>query len=884
MAIPTVRAGHQVRVDICWSCHGQMIEALGEEDFLRNHRWDAGDDGYWRVTVASNQCARCTSGFWSFGGEGTKSVTVCLTSKQYYDATFAGCVGAVTNAPERVHGGSIQMSNMRHNTPDKDQKGDGLHAGALLTFWPYITSCLVSDDELVDKRSYRSHCFASCCGGTTHRLQKSVFVKLKSQAALIKKYDAEEAARVAEEAEEARVEAEQAAAARAAGSDGAGGIPARAWWTSGPLKRAVGEDGKPTKSLVLSGRHDRLSSKLPGVYFCLDTDTRPDLATEKDAIAIGFGPDAGRHFFANTPANLLHGIEKRMEEPRVPVTLTLTQISEMADIVAAHVKQIREDPLIDEICQYLLFGEKFEGLNGDASSKRWSPTRASEALMQAVARVQPEYKFTAAIKIEPMGDGKPPRVLIADGDIGAVMSAFSIGVLERWTIQRFGKQTIKGDAKAVVMDRIIKATEYRPPLHGGGFGDLYEGEILENDASAWDACCGQVLRDLTENQLLDAIYDRVAKYVAPYNLFTKARQQADKKKKLKLEQDARKVTVEMAYGNERINMDMLWSAMTKRMFRRSIDAIRRSGDRGTSILNWWVNRIVWLWVLCGPNGWKYVKVTVVVVQDIFGVRRRIELWFEGDDSFLWLAATVKGNRFTDAQIDVLHQRWVLCGMRPKLFLRTQGKSYDAAKKVWTDESEAEFCGWKFTTNDNGLEPGSACPDMPRLLAGCFYSTDKAAIKAAQVGDADGFGLAVGPALIARASQIATTCPSVAQWLLNLAGSLGDANLHQAEFSRDQIYKLGAGKELESTLPEGWKELNLNRFCDISYGTYLERTNLAVSSSLAAGGLECEARLAIAHKWVSTKDEWISFTEKLPLVGLMTTRADFEAILPPRMRK
>jgi len=595
---------------------------------------------------------------------------------------------------------------------------------------------------------------------------------------------------------------------------------------------------------------------------------------------VGFGPDAGKWFYANTPSNLQKGIEERMVIPHVPVTLTASEVEEIQQIVTELVDLIKNDKLIDEIAELTLFGEKFRGLNADLASKKWSPKRAAEALMQAVARVMPEYQFQAAIKLEPMKPGKAPRVLIADGDVGAVMSAFALGILERWTTARFGHQMIKGKAKNDVMEDIVNATEYRPRLHGGTLGDALRAFILENDGTAWDACCSAYLRELTENCLLDAIYERLTKYVCAYNEFSKARQRADKQKRLKLAQDARKVTVEMMMGNEKLDEQFLYHNMARKLFRTAIAAIRRSGDRGTSILNWWINKIIWTWVLGGSNGRRAVLRTAEVIIDIFGKRRRFLFWFEGDDSLIWLT----GDDFNELEMFVLQERWVRCGMRPKLFLRTNGRSYSVADQAWTDDSEAEFCGWKFTTCSTGLARGTACPDMPRLLANCFYSSDKAAIKAAKDGDMNAFAMSVGPALIARASQIATTCPSVAIWLLNLAGSLGDADLHQAHYTRDDIYRLGAEKDLEGLLPEGWKKVNLNRYCEISYGSFLDRANVAVHTSLSSGGLAREASLAIAHRWVDNVDEWNTFCDRLPLINLMTTRAEFEEVLPPRMRK
>ena len=124
MAAPTVRPLAGNTKELCVCCHAQLLDALTPQRFLSEKR--AGDDeGYWIVQIVVDRCEACAMSSLEtmsrkcleFIGHDTSTVAdVCLTAKQHAEAVTSTMVGAVANAPERVHNGNIQLANMRGNS------------------------------------------------------------------------------------------------------------------------------------------------------------------------------------------------------------------------------------------------------------------------------------------------------------------------------------------------------------------------------------------------------------------------------------------------------------------------------------------------------------------------------------------------------------------------------------------------------------------------------------------------------------------------------------------------------------------------------------------------------------------------------------------------
>ena len=299
--------------------------------------------------------------------------------------------------------------------------------------------------------------------------------------------------------------------------------------------------------------------------------------------------------------------------------LTLDERAEITAGTQKLIEQIQHDGglKVRKIASYLLFG--------DYKSKNWNLNRAELALNILIMQYQPDYQFTAAIKLEPMPPGKPPRMIVADGDSGAVMSAVVIGVLERFIVKIHKHRTIKGKQKGERIDEICRACNHTTPS-----GDRTRAFILENDGSAWDTCCSLALRDLTENPVMDAVYDLIQDFVTPSNAFYDQRSKANKGKTLKLGIDPKRVVVTAtgASGSHDYNQEQLARIVMKKRFTTKIRSIRRSGDRGTSILNWIVNFLCWASVLAGKYSFQIIAINGLVVLEVFGKSRRFLIFLE----------------------------------------------------------------------------------------------------------------------------------------------------------------------------------------------------------------------------------------------------------------
>lgn len=613
------------------------------------------------------------------------------------------------------------------------------------------------------------------------------------------------------------------------------------------------EDTPPVDEQIFG--KDNMHSGIPHVALICDENADKGTRSSTDALAAKFGPTTkDRCFYESTPTRIAEAIDERITKKHVEFDMTDQERVELTTIADHFCDEIRDSDAIDRIASWLLFG--------DLKSKKWTLSRAEMALNVLMWQLNPDFTFSAAIKLEPMAEGKPPRMLIADGDAGAVMSALTIGVLERYICKYYKTRTIKGKPKGARMTEIC-----REAFEMKNSSEAWEAFMMENDGSAWDTCCKQILRDLTENRILDTMFDKLYKFFTPYNWFQESRRKADTKKRHKLQMNTNKVDVCAYIKGSQFTQEELARVLCKRRTTACIDSIRRSGDRGTSILNWIINIICWAWVLSGGTGVSIVHANGKVCIDLFGTRRRFKIWLEGDDSLLWLT----GRIFTQPELDALEARWTKLGHRPKLFQRVKG-------------DVAEFCGWKIIVNQNGLDEATAMPDVPRMLANCFYTTAKEAVGAARDGDPVQFARVAGPALIARAGSIADRVPSVAHWLTRLASGLTnkDGNpISDEMFSRDDMYRLGV-EDLTELLPEWWKDDAPEKLLDTRYGSFCDNVYRQVSNSIATGGLSREADLAVRHGWVKTSAEWFNYVNMLSAVDCTTTDEVYRRIMPPGM--
>lgn len=561
-------------------------------------------------------------------------------------------------------------------------------------------------------------------------------------------------------------------------------------------------------------------SQIAGVQLCFDENEPADTPP----LAVRYLPEIeARLFWLNSQRNVNVAIKERIDVPHVPVDLTETDKAEIKAIMDVLISQLHDDKeLIDKIVQDKL------GIYG-WKSKKWTPKRAAKALAELRATYAPRYQFEAGIKLEPSKRGKAPRLLVADGDRGQVMAWVLIGVLESWLFKRYRHRSIKGLPKTEAMARVAQSLRQKDPRLNVDSPDVPVA-VVENDGSAWDACMSDTLRDLVENPLMDAIAKLMEKYFleeAPPD-FLDARCASNKLVDLGLSfrkgkgADDKVETCDIPKGK-------CWKTV--------IRAIRRSGCRGTSCLNFLANMVCWSWVIGGKDAVKLVRPQGCRVVCVDGHVRFVKFVFEGDDSIVSFFAYDGTRTMTDDFITMMTARWVKLGHRPKLFWRKEGEV-------------AEFTGWHFAVEATGIDYEKACPDIMRNLTNMAFSINPTAVKAAADGDKRALMRAVAPGIIARLYPFAARLPQFCRAIYNQFGRHVRA---EAELTRDEMYAL----ELE---PEdlGFHESDYTRDMDAT----IERQTLRFQpllqrfeTELAKGDALAEPDLAVSLGVVKSFDDY-----------------------------
>lgn len=588
-----------------------------------------------------------------------------------------------------------------------------------------------------------------------------------------------------------------------------------------------------------------VESKIPGVQLMHDSNETPDTPP----LAVRFLPEIEeRLFWLNSQRNVNIAIKQRIEEPHVPVTLSAAEREELQAVAQVMIDQLREDKgLVDKIIHDKL------GIYG-WKSKKWTPSRATRQLEMLRQTYAPKYRFEAGIKLEPSKRGKAPRLLVADGDRGQVMAWVIIGTLESWLFKRWRHRSIKGLPKTEAMGRVAGVLRQKDPRSVDG-PDVPVA-IVENDGSAWDACMSDTLRDLVENPLMDAVADMVAGYFlteCPPD-FAEARLASNKLQELVLGFRKNK-------GSE--DREGVCDLPKTKCWRTVIRAIRRSGCRGTSCLNFLANMVCWSWAIGGKEACKLVRPQGSRVLCVDGCVRFVKMAFEGDDSILsFLKQTAIGadatEQLSEEFMHRLSERWVKMGHRPKLYWRKP-------------DQVAEFTGWHFHVTQEGVDVATAAPDLFRNLTNMAFSINSAAVCAAASGDNRALLGAVAPGIVARLYPMADKFPMLCRLL---AGQFGRhlRDVASTELTRDEVYAL----ELE---PEdlGFRESDYTTDMDLviertthRFAPILERFEM----KLGEGDPAAEADLAVRLGLVEDTDLYYDLLDVIE--GGYRVGADSEA--------
>lgn len=434
--------------------------------------------------------------------------------------------------------------------------------------------------------------------------------------------------------------------------------------------------------------------------------------------------------YANTPENIKTAIEERKVKKSKACTLTKEDRQKIGKTVSAAMGKSGHST--QHIFSKEQIQREIEAIVGVEAlkSNKWSEKRFKQTLEKLSSSWNIDYQFSTKIKLEPMGadaagNPKPPRFLIADGDLGQVMAVLVVSVFERLMFAHQKERSIKGRARKKALSEVAKAL--RPFINDESKEkkEKYAAGGIEGDGSAWDTCCSHELREMIENPILEHIASVLFPYFKVPPEWSEKHLEANKKP-----------TIKLVYRDKvgRYVWDIL--------------AIRRSGHRGTSSLNFWVNLVCWVcsiakepWTLLDPKRTTFI--------DVEGNKRWWKGVFEGDDSLCRVAPKVlPGSSFHE------------------LFIRFWDRAGHNMKLVFV-ENRAEFCGTHYHCKDGDLI-GTWCPDLKRCLKNWGISCTPGTLENFKAGKFDELRKTKVCACLSRALDFAGILPRLSQKFIDTA--------------------------------------------------------------------------------------------------------------------
>lgn len=351
----------------------------------------------------------------------------------------------------------------------------------------------------------------------------------------------------------------------------------------------------------------------------------------------------------------------------------------------------------------------------EAKSSKWSEKRLITSLDNLYKQAFPEFQCKASVKYEPMPEGKAPRLLIADGDDGQLMALIVVKCFEELLFNHMESKSIKHLAKRDAIARVVK--------HLGS-----KGKLIEGDGSAWDTTCNEQIRGQTENVVLGHIMAVVVQYGVVPEQWHKAHDKL----------------------NNQSKYNLLFNK-GREFMRIKIPSIRRSGHRGTSCLNWWMNFTLWACSIF-KEPWRFLDPEVRRGEDLTGTKRWWYGAFEGDDSLCALEPPMCSGDSLSTKFEAF---WERQGFNMKI--------------VYVDKL-ATFCGYNIACDD-GISQGVFCPELPRALKNAGVSCASSAVKAAKDGDVKALKDIAAASSMARAYDFAGILPSVSEKFARYAESV-----------------------------------------------------------------------------------------------------------------
>ena len=529
--------------------------------------------------------------------------------------------------------------------------------------------------------------------------------------------------------------------------------------------------------------------------------------------------------YAKEAENIESAIDNRITAKQRPFTATTEDRALIGRVVSA---AIGDNPRRAVFSTRRVVSWWENHLLNDLRSGKWAEERLSKTVEGLCCRIDPKFKLSCDIKLEPMPEGKAPRMLIADGDEGQVMALLTICCIEDLIKKHMPKKTIKGLGKRAAMERL--AAELRAPAsafsktkgkmsgqHTGYSKPVPPGvSVFEGDGSAWDTTCSAKLRDIVENPVIMHVGSILKVLMSEPTTWIDAHYDV---------------------------CSLIKTALTFKKngeFRKFlIDAIRRSGHRGTSCLNWWVNFVCWhVSIFKTPE--IFLDPDVRYGEDHAGILRWLASGFEGDDSAL---STTPKIQETDEIYTAILQRWERLGFNMKIFLRT---------------SRMLFTGYYLALDNNG-PTGMMMPEVDRCFARAGVSCSPKMIEYFKAGNRAGCLSVSRAAALSRAYEFAGWSPTISSKYLRYYESLGGST----HVDRDLMMRT-TGATTDFSEPDIVSEINVKNGAALSFdASELER--------LEATGFGC------------TQEELLTFTTKMWDYDLLKDWEGFRQSLPSSWR-
>jgi len=506
-----------------------------------------------------------------------------------------------------------------------------------------------------------------------------------------------------------------------------GHTPADAELVAGVSNNVIRKDG--VDFIVGVEFHDK-DTDLPYVSSSERNGVVTHTSDKKEVVGAIIGPiPCPPNVYAKSPNNITAAKSERLDKKARPYAGTKEDKKLLGKLVSHSISDDRahgiwtKKKIHDWLDTHV--GDGFENIK----SKKWSGPRLEASYQNLLRDFYPEFKLSTDVKYEPMQKGKAPRMLIADGDSGQLMGLITIKVFEDILFDHMKSKSIKHATKYDAIDRILSDQSNGD----AGLRGLKHksAKLVEGDGSAWDTTCNAQVRDLCENPVLLHIMTTILEHTEAFAPASWHRAHY---------KECTRETLKAFFKNKYAQMKV------------HLPAIRRSGHRGTSCLNWWVNYCMWLCALFQEPE-KFLDPTVRKGLDKAGNIRWWNGAFEGDDSLCAIMPAL----LPDSEMGKLFiEFWDRAGFNMKLVF---------------PKTRATFVGVHIVCED-GVPTPFYCPELPRFLkgAGISVSTVARGVYTSANSEAD-LRQVASSAFMSRAYDFAGRLPSVSNKCYEYANDL-----------------------------------------------------------------------------------------------------------------